>query len=409
MNLTRKRWHLLVVGCVINLFAGSLYAWSVFGAALADRLTAIGPDKVTSADLALAFGLANAVGPITMISGGAVNDRFGPKFVIAAGGLLMGAGLYFCGTAATPLEIILAYGLGFGLGLGFVYGCTVNNTMKFFPDRRGLSGGLTTAVYGSSSVILPPAAAWLIAEFGIEAAMKGLGFVFAVAIVAGGLLSMRCPPGFVPEGWTPPAKSVQRADRNWRAMIASEEFPSMIALLMCGAVAAMMILAHAYSIARNQMGFTAADASVAVSVMALANTFGRIFAGTLSDKLGRLAALTLGIAFSLAGLASLAFAGPERPPLFYAGLVSVGMAFGSFMGVFPGFTAEVFGSRNNSVNFGIMFAGFAVAGVLGPTLMGTLRGAGLVYAVCYGAAAAIAATGLFFIWRLSRIFARGGA
>ena len=173
MNLTRKRWHLLVVGCVINLFAGSLYAWSVFGAALADRLTAIGPDKVASADLALAFGLANAVGPITMISGGAVNDRFGPKFVIAAGGLLMGAGLYFCGTAATPLEIILAYGRGFGLGLGFVYGCTVNNTMKFFPDRRGLSGGLTTAVYGSSFVILPPAAAWLIAEFGIEAAMKG--------------------------------------------------------------------------------------------------------------------------------------------------------------------------------------------------------------------------------------------
>ena len=85
------------------------------------------------------------------------------------------------------------------------------------------------------------------------------------------------------------------------------------------------------------------------------------------------------------------------------------MAFGSFMGVFPGFTAEVFGSRNNSVNFGIMFAGFAVAGVLGPTLMGTLRGAGLGYVVCYGAAAAIAASGLFFIWRLSRIFARGGA
>ena len=87
MNLTRKRWHLLVVSCVINLFAGSLYAWSVFGAALADRLTAIGPDTVTSADLALAFGLANAVGPITMISGGAVNDRFGPKFVIAGGSL----------------------------------------------------------------------------------------------------------------------------------------------------------------------------------------------------------------------------------------------------------------------------------------------------------------------------------
>ena len=35
MNLTQQRWRLLTVSCVINLFAGSIYAWSVFGAALA--------------------------------------------------------------------------------------------------------------------------------------------------------------------------------------------------------------------------------------------------------------------------------------------------------------------------------------------------------------------------------------
>lgn len=51
---------------------------------------------------------------------------------------------------------------------------------------------------------------------------------------------------------------------------------------------------------------------------------------------------------------------------FYIGISLVGICFGSFMGVFPGFTAYRFGSKNNSVNYGIMFIGVALAGCLGP-------------------------------------------
>jgi uncharacterized membrane protein len=39
------------------------------------------------------------------------------------------------------------------------------------------------------------------------------------------------------------------------------------------------------------------------------------------------------------------------------------------MGIFPGFTADQFGAKNNSVNYGIMFIGFALAGFFGPTVM----------------------------------------
>lgn len=41
------------------------------------------------------------------------------------------------------------------------------------------------------------------------------------------------------------------------------------------------------------------------------------------------------------------------------------------MGVYPGFTADQFGPKNNSVNYGIMFIGFAIAGYFGPQIMGT--------------------------------------
>ena len=191
MNLTQQRWRLLTVSCVINLFAGSIYAWSVFGSALAARLTDLTGAAVTGADLALAFGLANGLGPIPMIFGGAVNDRFGPRFVIVAGGILMGLGLFLTGTAESATGVILSYGLFFGLGLGLVYGCTINNTMKFFPDRRGLVGGLTTAAYGISSVLVPPVASYLIAEAGVSSALQVFGVLFGVVIVTGGLLSMR--------------------------------------------------------------------------------------------------------------------------------------------------------------------------------------------------------------------------
>lgn len=401
MNLTQQRWRLLAVSCLINLFAGSIYAWSVFGSALAARLSDLTGAAVTGADLALAFGIANGLGPVPMIFGGAVNDRFGPRLVIMAGGLLMGLGLFLTGSVETPAGVVLSYGLFFGLGLGLVYGCTINNTMKFFPDRRGLVGGLTTAAYGISSVLVPPVASLLIAKTGVSSALQIFGVLFGVVIVTGGFLSMRCPPGFVPDGWTPPAgRAAGGVERNWRAMLASSEFPPMIVLLMCGAIAAMMVIAHVFTIARDQMAWSAAEASAAVSIIALANTFGRIFAGSLSDRLGRLPALSLGLFLSLTGLAALAFAGPEAGALFYAGLVAVGLSFGSFMGVFPGYTAEVFGSRHNSVNFGIMFAGFSAAGIAGPLLMGSLRAAGFDYPVCYLAGGLISAAGFLSILRL---------
>ena len=241
----------------------------------------------------------------------------------------------------------------------------------------------------------------LIAGAGVSSALQIFGVLFGVVIVTGGLLSMRCPPGFAPEGWTPPAgRAATGTERNWRAMLASSEFPPMILLLMCGAIAAMMVIAHVFSIARDQMAWGAAEASAAVSVIALANTFGRIFAGTLSDRLGRLPALSLGLSLSLLGLAALALSGPESRALFYVGLAAVGLSFGSFMGVFPGYTAEVFGSRNNSVNFGIMFAGFSVAGIAGPALMGTMRAAGFGYPLCYLAGGLISAAGFLCILRL---------
>ena len=73
---------------------------------------------LTTADLAIVYTIANSVGPITMITGGSFNDKFGPKKVILTGGLMVGIGMIASGFATSVGALIVTYGLIFGLGLG---------------------------------------------------------------------------------------------------------------------------------------------------------------------------------------------------------------------------------------------------------------------------------------------------
>lgn len=399
MNLTQKRWILLAVACAVCFCAGSIYAWSVFAGPMAEHLTELTGTRVTPGDLSAAFALANSVGPIPMILGGAVTDRWGPRMVIMTGGFFMGLGLFLSGCAESVTGLMVTYGLLFGLGLGTTYGCVINNTLKFFPDHRGLVGGLTTAVYGGCSVLLPPVANLVTEAFGITASFQIFGLIFGAVIIAGGFFSMKCPAGFVPDGMKAAAggpKAQAGRDVDWKGMVSTPVFWTMLAMLLCGAVAGMMILSQASTIAQKQAGMTVAAAAAAVSVLALANTAGRLLAGVLSDRLGRLAALCTAIAFQIAGLLALTQADAGSVALFYAGLIATGLAFGSFMGVFPGFTADEFGASHNAVNYGIMFAGFAAAGAAGPSLMRFILEGGGSYSSCYMAALAISALGLAF-------------
>lgn len=404
-KLTQKRWAILVACCLINLCLGSIYAWSVFASSMASYLGARNGVEMTTGDLAIVYTVANSVGPITMICGGWFNDKFGPKKVILTGGIMFGIGMITSGFATSVGFLIVSYGLIAGLGLGMAYGTTISSCVKFFPDKRGLIGGITTAVYGFSSVILPPIITVIVSSFDATFAFKAIGAAFLIIIVVCSFFMEQCPADFVPDGWTPPVKQAGASadnNKNWKGMLKSPEFYVMIILLTCGAFCGMMIIPHASAIAGNMVGVSAMMASTAVSVLALFNAAGRIVAGTLSDKIGRINTLCLACVLSVIGMLCLYFTGTGNVALFFVGISVVGVCFGSFMGVFPGFTADQFGVKNNSVNYGIMFIGFALAGYFGPTAMRNVYVADNAYQRAFLVAAALSVVGvvLTFIYRL---------
>ena len=399
IDLDKKRWGVLIASSLINLCIGSIYAWSVFAGPLAAKLTSLLGTTFTAADLAVVFTVANSIGPITMIAGGFVTDKLGgPRAVILTGGIMFGVGTLLTGFAGTLGQIIMTYSLLAGFGLGMAYGCTINNTVKFFPDKRGLVGGIVTATYGLSSVLVPPVANALNNSVGVSKSFIILGAAFLTIIVVCSFFIEKCPADYVPKGFVPKVAGTAGAssgrDKNWKQMLGDPVFYIMITMLICGAFSGLMITSQASPMAQKITGMTVGMAATAVSILALFNSAGRIVAGTLSDKFGRVAVLRGAFILEIIGLALLFMTGEGNTLLFMAAVSVIGVCFGALMGVYPGFTADQFGPRNNSVNYGIMFIGFALAGYFGPTTCGKILGSTGSYGTAFIVSAALALVGI---------------
>ncbi len=402
LNLTKKRWATLIAACVINLIIGTGYAWSVFAGPWAERL------GVPSA--ALAFTVCNAVGFITMITGGKLNDAMGPKWVVVIGGVMFGGGAFLTGFSTSLTMLVIFYGLILGLGMGFIYSCTIGNTVKFFPDKKGMVGGLTTASYGLGSVILAPVAQKMVASMGVASSFKVLGIIYLVVIIVGAFIMKQCPAGFVPEGWTPPAPAAGQAapaavDKDWKGMIKDPIFYVMFIMLVCGAFFGLMMISQCSLVAQRMIGVEVTAAATIVSILALCNAAGRVLCGFISDKIGSINTMTIALVLAVIGLGLIYMSGyggsaPSKS-IFILGICLVGFCFGAYMGVFPGFTAGQFGMKNNSLNYGVMFIAFSVAGVLGPMIMANCYNASESYSTPILIALALAVVGfaLTFVYR----------
>lgn len=367
--IKKRRFLFLAAFCLINFCTGALYVWSVFAGPVAMRLTELTGSPVTTAQLGSVFGLATGITPVLMLAGGFVNDRMGPKAVISVGGLAIAAGYFLSSMADTVGMLYVTYGLLVGAGTGLVNGCTINTSVKFFPDRRGFAGGAVTASLGIGAALLPFAAGTLIASVGIETTFWVFGLVSGVVIVAAALVTQKCPDNFADAFTLPGVKPQAAVNLNWLGMLKSPTFVPLAVLFIMSTTMGLMLLSNIANIAKTQVGVTAAAAALAVSVISIANTAGRFVSGSLSDKLGRIPTLSLTLVLALAGFAMLAAAGIGDTTLFFVGITAIGICFGAFVGIYPGLVADEYGPKHNSVNFSVMAFGYSVGGFVGPMLL----------------------------------------
>ena len=376
MDWMKKRWAVLVASVVTNVCIGTGFAWSVYQTGLFNESASIFGTEVSQAQLALAFTICSGVAPIPMIAGSGLQKTLkGPRNVVWLGGILFSAGLIATSFIHSLSMLYVTYGLLAGFGIAFAYGITIGNTVKFFPDKSGLIAGISTAAYGAGSIIFPPIMQALISQYGVMPTFRILGIGYGVVIIISAWFIKEPPEGWLPDGYVPPVKKGggSQEQKNWKQMLADIRFYLMIIVFIIFATGGLMVVSQGSPMSQAIGGADAATAAVIVSVIAVGNTGGRIIWGWVSDKIGRYPALFIMAAIVTASgliLSMLTESGSLAAFVIFATLIA--MCYGGTMGVYPALTADAFGMKNNGVNYGIMFIGFALGGYIGPILANNL-------------------------------------
>src|SRR6202161_1590657 len=116
-------------------------------------------------------------------------DKFGPKWVVLGGGILVAIAWVLNANASSLTLLYFAAAIG-GVGTGSVYGTCVGNALKWFPGRRGLAAGITASGFGAGAAITIVPISKMIATDGYQHAFMFFGILQGaiVFVMAWGLL-----------------------------------------------------------------------------------------------------------------------------------------------------------------------------------------------------------------------------
>jgi MFS transporter, OFA family, oxalate/formate antiporter len=375
-----NRWLVVVGAIMIQLALGAIYAWSVFTTDLQKA-----PYGFTKTQTQVVFSVELAAFAFVMILAGRMQAKFPPRRVAILGGLVMGCGYIAASFVGTSfVGHVLTVGLlgGTGIGLGYVVPIAVG--VKWFPDKKGLLTGLAVAGFGFGALLwVKLAGAWghLIVHMGVANVFFAYGIAFAVIVLIGSLWMVNPPAGYKPEGWNPPAPTSGKAsgtvDLPTSQMLRTPQFYALWIMFFCGAMAGLMVIGVIKLFSTETLrdgglsdAAAAAAAETAIAVcFALANGFGRILWGLISDRIGRKASLIIMFLLQSAVMFLFYTMGFHRELLWVAATLA-GFNFGGCFALFAAATADFFGNKNVGVNYGWVFSAYGIGGIVGPIVAG---------------------------------------
>jgi OFA family oxalate/formate antiporter-like MFS transporter len=386
-----SRWVPLAGCMLLNVVLGAFYAWSVFVLPL-ER--AFGWSRTDTAGV---FTVAIITTVACFVTAGRVQDRRGPRACAILGTSCLSLGFFLTSFTTSLAWLYASYGIVVGLGNGIGYAVAVPVVSKWFPDKRGLAVGLTVGAYGGGSAVLGPLSQMLISELGWRTTFRILAALFLIGGAAATLLVRNPPPGYrAPNATAIRQRSVAHPDVSTAAMLRDTTFYALWVAYCLGATAGMMTISQLVPFARSA-GFDGAAATFALTVGALGNASGRILAGWLSDKIGRLATLRMMVLGAAVAMPAL-FAWRTQLVPFYVLVAAVYWCYGTLLSVFASTSADFYGTRDLGLNYGILFTGLGTAGVLGPLIGARTFDAFGDYQVAFLSASALALIAFASLW-----------
>ena len=399
VKATQPRWVPLLLGLLSSTTCGALlYAWSVFIKPLNAEF------GWSRAEIAMAFAICCLVFGLMTFPAGRISDKFGPRPVVMAGGIILGIGFILSGFIQTKLQLYITYGLISGFGGGIIYLPPIATAPKWWPDRRALATGFAVVGLGLGSFIMGPLATWI-----IQNPAMGWRYVFwycgvamcLMAVTAGAFLKVP-PAGYKPPGWSPPAPAAGAAAPKVTRDFTHEEttkdakFWLLYLAYFCGSFAGLMVIGHLAGFGRDQ-GLTAMAAAGAVSSLAFSNAATRILSGWFVDIVGVRVYFAVTFALQTAAMVAIFQLGGSVYGL-AAIAILIGWNYGAMFTLFPATCLQFYGPTAQGSNYGLLFTAWGLAGFAGPWIGGYLKDMTGSYYMPFLCAAVLCALGTVILF-----------
>jgi len=360
-------WTQLIIGVICMVcVANYQYGWTLF----------VGPIDSKyhwgKASIQVAFTIFVLLETWLVPVEGWLVDKFGPRWIVAIGGLLCAVAWAINSVATSLSGFYLAAALA-GVGAGGVYGTCIGNAVRWFPGRRGLAAGLTAAGFGAGSAFTVVPIANMIKSSGYEQTFLTFGVVQGAIVFVLGFLIL-VPPSSLLNTVVNVAPGASRRQSTPLEMIKTPVFWLMYAMFVMMAMGGLMAVAQLAPIAKDFkvadvpvsiMGLTLAALPFALTIDRILNGLCRPFFGWVSDHIGR--ENTMCLAFGIEGFGIIALANFGTDPLMFVLLSGVVFfAWGEIYSLFPATCADTFGTKFATTNTGLLYTAKGTAAAFVP-------------------------------------------
>jgi MFS family permease len=301
---------------------------------------------------------------------GLLLDRFTPRRIILPCMTVFGLG--FASRALLRPHLWQFYGTCILLGVvgnGAAQLAYSRAIITWFRDHLGMALALVMTGSAIGSIILPLVAQTLIGTWSWRAAYLGLGIL---ALTLGLPLTWR----YVherPEYNNPGCERRRRIHSSnasgspWQQGIRSFPFWIIVTSLLLNSLSANGVLGH-FSAVLTDRGIAAERAAAALSVLGVTSLAGRLVVGALLDRF-----TASRIAFVMLLPASAGILMLSRATTFTTGCAAaalIGVSGGAEADITPYLLTRYFGVRSFSALYGLTWTFYALAGGVGPVILG---------------------------------------
>jgi OFA family oxalate/formate antiporter-like MFS transporter len=363
-QVSSYRWLQLLFGIVCMVMIANLqYGWTNFVNPIDQKF------HWGRASIQVAFSIFVALETWLTPIEGWLADKLGPKFVVAVGGVLVAIG-WIINSYAHSLELLYFGAAVTGTGAGAVYATAVGNSVKWFPDRRGLAVGLTAAGFGAGAALTVIPIRHTIAASGYETAFFWFGLVQGAIVFLLAWLLRAPDPSEVPSA-DKVKVAVSAESYTPQQMLTTPVFWVLYIMFILVSASGLMATAQIapiatdYGVAKTIIVWGATTIAFAQIIDNICNGAARPLFGWVSDNIGR--ENTMAIAFGFGGISYWLLGTLGQSPwafVLFAGLIF--LTWGEIFSLFPSTCTDTFGPKFATTNLSLLYTAKGASAFLVP-------------------------------------------